>query len=610
LVVDSTSQTIIAVANGVIVSGPGAIIVSEGWERSFSSSIGVAGQNKKTQVIFQVIGLPDNVSLTFPGTVLGDTGAALVTLSGGSEALTNQSKSNRVVYEFNASAISQGLIDSFSITPTVDLIGTPGTGTVAIQAALGPIGSAVPDSTSAPPDIPRFAELFLPSSLPGPVIQTTTLRLTVPRSIDDQQITISNTTSGGAVATVRARREDGALSAGANFTNEVARNFPSLQTTTLSLKDLFGAGASAAGVSAIEIESQNNGLVINGIGTVGVRRFGNGPMSETTLALLPFDRRTSSVIPLLTVHNTSASDGTAIITARTSAGNSVASVQRTIASLGAVRETFSTLFPSASLPLEGYITVSSSVPVRSLLLTSTDRPDETPTVLSTATSPLLFPFFAFGNGFSTVVELTNPSDSQAVRVILSAFSANGSSLSAQPLVRILAPSERQNFDFATIFALGSSGLTAGYFSLTLESTTVTNPFASPPQVAGVVRIGTDTQSAIIPVSLVSGTKFHLTPAAETASTWTGLSILNTTTAATSITVDAFSGTGAFLGSSIFNLNGNNARIQLLRELLPQSLVNENVLVRVTSTPGAIKVIGFRGLANSNELIYLRGETTP
>src|SRR5262249_41044690 len=158
-----------------------------------------------------------------------------------------------VVYEFNASAISQGLFDSFSVTPTVDVGGTPGTGTIAIQVALGPIGIAVPDSTSTTSDIPRFAELFLPSSLPGPVLQPTTLRLTVPRSIDDQQITISNTTSGGAVATVRARREDGALSAGANFTNEVTRNFPSLQTTTLSLKDLFGTGASAAGVSAVEI---------------------------------------------------------------------------------------------------------------------------------------------------------------------------------------------------------------------------------------------------------------------------------------------------------------------------------------------------------------------
>jgi hypothetical protein len=398
------------------------------------------------------------------------------------------------------------------------------------------------------------------------------------------------------------------LTAGANFTNEVARDFPSHQTTTLSLKDLFGAGASVTGISSVEIESQNNGLALNGIGSVVGRRFGDGPMAEAALAFLPFDRRTSSVIPLLTVHNASPTDATAIITAKTSAGTSVGSVQRTIASLGAVRESFSTLFPSVSLPLEGYITVSSTVPVRSLLLTGADRPDETPTVLSTSNSPLAFPFFAFGNGFSTVLELTNPSDSDAVRVILSAFSANGSSLSAQPFVRTLAPRERQNFDFASIFALG--GLTAGYFSIALESTAVTNPFASPPQVAGVVRIGTDTQSAIVPVFLDAGAQFHLTPAAESASTWTGLSILNTTTAATAVTVEAFSAAGSSLGSTTFPLNGNTARIQLLRELLPASLNTENVLLRVTCSPGAIKVIGFRGVANSNELIYLRGETTP
>jgi hypothetical protein len=72
----------------------------------------------------------------------------------------------------------------------------------------------------------------------------------------------------------------------------------------------------------------------------------------------------------------------------------------------------------------------------------------------------------------------------------------------------------------------------------------------------------------------------------------------------------FSSGGTSLGSTTFNLNANTARIQLLRELLPQSVNNDNVLVRITSTPAVIRLVSFRGTLDGNELIFLNGETTP
>src|SRR5262249_39937941 len=69
MTVDSSSQVTVTVSNGVVVVAPAAFIVNEGWEGAFSSAVGVAGQTVKTQVIFKVIGLPDNVSLIFPSPV-------------------------------------------------------------------------------------------------------------------------------------------------------------------------------------------------------------------------------------------------------------------------------------------------------------------------------------------------------------------------------------------------------------------------------------------------------------------------------------------------------------------------------------------------------------
>src|SRR5262249_15055886 len=97
-----TGDATISGVNDSIVISLGNFQVIEGWVHSFSSAVGVAGQTAKTQIIMQVIGLPDNVSLTFPAVVSSDNGdsATLVTKSGGDETLTNQSTTNRVVYLF------------------------------------------------------------------------------------------------------------------------------------------------------------------------------------------------------------------------------------------------------------------------------------------------------------------------------------------------------------------------------------------------------------------------------------------------------------------------------------------------------------------------------
>jgi hypothetical protein len=610
LLVDNPTAPSVTTAGNVVVTGPGTIVVREGWENAFSSAVGTAGQTAKTQVIFQVTGLPDNVALAFPASVASDTadGSFLVTLSGGAEVLTNQSTTNRVVYEFNESATSPSLLDSFSFTPQVSVTGQAGTGTAIIQAALGPIGAVTPNAQYPSTDVPRFAESFLPQA--NPVVTTVTaLSVPVPAAVDSQNIALSNTASAAAVITVRARGADGTLASG--IVNPASLNLAAHQTSNMSLKDLFGTSASSSNVSSVEFAAAANGLIANSIGQIGNKRFGIATPTDQILTFLPFNRLTSADVPILMLQNDNTTLVTAQISLKSSTGALLLTVSRDVQASGVLRESLTSLFSTAqNVPLTGYVTVrQSTLPLRAILLNNPNSsPDQIPSLAGTSTSGQTFPFFAFGSGYNSVLTLINTSDSQPVQVTLTIFDQFGTQLS-KAAVRTLAPAEQQDFDFGALFALGSSNpTTTGYFSVGLDSTS-TGLFSTIPVVIGALHITVGTLSSSVPFVGDSGTQYYLTPTSETTSTYTGISVLNTSGATNAVTVEAFNSAGASLGTITFNLASGGARIQLLRELIPQSLNQSNGSLRISSS-GKVKVLGFQGNFDLSDLIYLRGETTP
>jgi hypothetical protein len=607
----STDQnSTLTVIGSVIVSGPGTFTITEPWEQGFSSAVGIYGQTNRTQIIFQVTGLPDGVSLTFPSSVASDTGtgAALVTLSGGPETLTNQSTTNRVTYEFYDTANSPLFIDSFSIKPTVGVISQVGTGSALIQVALGPIGALTPTTQYPSTAIPRYAELFIPSSTPvvPPPAIVSSLFFPVPANVDTETITVSNLDSGSASVTAVARAADGTMASG--ISNNVGVNLTGFQTSSLSLKDLFGSNALASGIAAVELTSGNH-LAANSIGTIGNNRFGLASPPVSSAIFLPFDRRTSSDIPVLVLQNSGSSDTAAQLVLRSLTGTTVASASRTVTSHGAVRETLSSLFGSGSLPLDGYVAVSAGSPLRGVLLDNpTTRPDEVASAISVQ-SPSLFPFFAFGGPYNSVVSVINSSTSLSGKVTLTPYSTTGTPLVSQPAVKILAPMERQSFDFAALFGSGSGQVTVGYFTISVDSTTNTL-FAVAPSVFATVRVSEgDISSVVVPVQMDAGTQFYMTPTTETANAYTGVVVVNPLSVSVNVTAGLTSSAGASVGSKTFTVSPNSAQVQLLRELIPQSLPHDNGVLSISGTTN-IKVLAFRGTLNLTELIYLRGEPKP
>jgi hypothetical protein len=608
LLLDVTGGNVITLVDGLLVTGPGTFVVSEGWERAFSSSIGVAGQTNKTQIIFEVNGLPDNVQLTFPSPLINGNFGTLVSTTGFPVTLDNQSPTNRVTYEFTEGATSPVLIDGFSITPALTYTGVPGTGSATIQVALGPFGAAVPNATFPSTGIPRFDPVFLPAGS-GPTQATVTKVIPILGGLDDQSISISNTSSGGAALSIRARATDGSLVSATGVTNATTLSVPARQTALVSLKDLFGTAASVTNVSAIEVESQNPSTILSGIGTSAGRRFSAGRPPQGLLTYLPFDRLGISDIPALTVFNSSGASQDVTVTLRSSTGSNLATAVRSLNSLGSFRETFSTLFPAAtSLPQSGYITVRSPNFFQAALLNNPKTAaEETPTLSQVINSPIVGPFFAFGGPYNTVLSLINSSDTNSARVSLQVNDTTGNALGS-PFITTLAANERQNFDFKTLFGAASPNqIVTGSFSVTLAPTSFVSPFQSPPAVFGAVRLIAGAGSAVLPLSEDSGKQYFLTPGTETSAGYTGVVISNSSANAITVTADVFSVSGATIGTTTFTVNANTTKIQLVRELVPASLNTDNFLVRITSNAN-VKVVGIRGTLNLSELIYLKSET--
>ncbi len=605
LTTDGTAT--ITVVNGGLLTGPGTFTVAEGSLRSFSSAVGVAGQTVKTQIIFLVQGLPDNISVTFPSPIVDTNGATLVTLSGLPETLTNQSPTNRVIYEFNDSASSPGLIDGFIIIPAVsNPSGVAGIGTATVQVALGPFGVAVPNSDYPSTAVPRFDPVFLPPLGPTSSGPTTLFTLPVPIAADDQTVTIFNSASGGASITVRARRADGNLSTAANVTSEVTFTLLSQQTKTGTLKDLFGSGALTSDIATVEVESLNSKLVVTSIVTMGGRRFSVTQLPQVSFMYFPFDRQTSADVSILNMYNGGTSDASVTVSLISSSGATLGTGTRTVSARGAVREGLTSLFPSTTVPLEGYLIVRASAPLRTLLVNNAgSRPEIVPILISSPVSAS-FPFFAFGAGYSSKLIVINPSETLSAKMTLNIYFPNGTLVNTQPFITTLAPKERQTLDLGSIFGTGSGDLVAGYLSFTLQGV-ATSPFSNPPQVYPLMRISTDGFSTAVPF-VETGGPFFITPTMETTASFTGLAVHNTNSSSVNVTVDLISATGSAIGTVSFSLAPNTTRVQLLRELIPQSLSHQNGIMRVSTASGGVRVVGFQGALNSSELIYLRGET--
>jgi hypothetical protein len=610
LIVDNTTVSTFSLQNGSVI-GVGNFVFGEGSVTSFSSSVGVAGQTVPTQIIFQVTGLPDNVSVTFPATLTSNNAATLTTLSGFAETLTNSTSTNRVTYSFTDSAASPFQIDSFTLLPTVSVTGAAGSGTAFIQATLGPIGAAIPGGSFPSTAIPRFAEQLLPP-ITSPIVVTRSIFFPVSAGISASTIAVSNTATGGGQVLFRARGSDGSILSGPGITNEITVSLGAKQTTVSSPAQVFGSGVNLSSIGSIEVQSANNSLVGTSIESRVSGRFASPFTRELTQFYLLFDRKTSVDVPTISVHNAGASAGSVTFTVSSTAGQIVGTATKSVNAGGAIGSSLSDLISvqPGTLPLSGYVFVNSTVPLRSSLVNNpAGVSDEVTGQLAVDRSPMIFPFFAFGGGYDTVLSLVN-SSAQSAQVTLTPLRTDGTPIpGTSPVIRQIPTLSRLDLDFGSLFSNGGAGITSGYFALGIARF-ANNPFSGIPQLIGIVRVSNGTSSAVAPLAGDSSSEFFLTPVVATATQFTGVAIANEALAAIQVTIEAYSAAGSLQGSTTFSLPGSGAQIKLLQELVTTASGIDGGFIRVSSTGGPADVLGFRGTNTLSELLYLKAQTLP
>jgi hypothetical protein len=279
----------------------------------------------------------------------------------------------------------------------------------------------------------------------------------------------------------------------------------------------------------------------------------------------------------------------------------------TVSAHGALRQDLASLFPSATVPLDGYVSVQGTGPLRTILLNHPNTaPEDIPSLTETSDSPQTFPFFVIGGGYDSVLTLINTSSNTAVQLSLTPYTPAGLAIVPHPFTQMIAPGQKQTFDFDTLF--GQAQVLSGYVVVNLDSTLLT-PFSSRPTVAGTVRLSASSSRAVVPFFSNPATQLYMTPAVETSDSYTGISVFNPTGNPVTVTFDAFASTGMALGTATVTIPAGFANVQLLRQLISNTVGNDNMLVRITASAN-ISVLGLRGTFSGSELIYLRGETLP
>ncbi len=629
IVVDPSSDTVYTYnSNRLLVDGLGTLTFQEGFPGAFSDDTMTDGRTAATQVIFHTTALPENTQLTFPTEIVSQTDAKLTTMSDGDEAMgvtiSDSSPRNRIVYTFSSSDMpSENVIDVFSFRPTLAITGTPGSGTGFYQMTIGPVGAATPTDDLPSEEVPRYDELLLPVLSPD-LPASKDFLFPVQRGADAQEFAISNTTSGVAQLTLRAFDDAGVLLSGSDITNEIARLLSSNRTLKFDLTEMFGQGATTTTVASVEIASRNDRTVATTIGRTENGEFATHPEMPISPAFFPFDRRNGTQIPVLSVANAETT-ADATLTLRTADGAELGAVTRSVEAGGAVRERLDTLFgvSATALPLSGYVELRApETTFRGGLLDNPgDRADAVPALLATGRTRIVFPFFVVGGGFTTTATLINTEAVKVAVVRLTAFDETGTQM-GDPFTTEVQPRAQAKLDLASI--LGPGGSRRGYFELRIGQTN-SNPFASIPRLAGMVRIGATGSSAVAPVVNDTGEEFFFTPTRSEDSEYTGLSILNTSSLPMNITIEAYAANGTLLdkvgtleavdtededAEEVITIAGRSARIGLLRELLPDLDTQEGGYVRVASTTRRMSVIAFQGRTDLSKLLFLRRQTAP
>lgn len=585
-----TSETLpLAYTRGAVTNSTSSFVITEGYASAFTSAIGTGGQTVPTSIrITPYPGIPSGLSVTFPSTITGSSGVSLTTTSGTDEIIPGEDGSTSVVYQFMAGAGSNTQVESF--TMSVSMAGsTVGTGIINFQAALVPIGIAVPNEEFPSTDIPRYSELLVPdqSSLPGlgGSVQLafpfrirsdatyTGIALTNPLDVSVNVTLTPYDTTGIAVAdpkvvTIPRKRQIANLASDAGL---FGPNFNAFTSGTIL------AEASAPVLPGFYLLGDFNGSRLDGA-TADLN-----PLQSWVWPVI--FRQAPAPFTTFELFNPTQSFASATLKLFDSNGTLVSTVTPIIPALGTLTQSIQQLFPLADLNSfsGGYVTGQSNehLVARETYGNSFDS-NVLPGQIGQSTSTFYWPHFASGGGYTTELTFINLDTNVTANLTLILYNSSGNRIDQTSVA--IGYSAQKIRTIADLFpALPASQTTTGYVRVDINPTNI-GPFMFTPSVTGSLRFSAadGSGSAALPLITSQVSDFVYSHVAEAAGYWTGVAILNTNSTPASMTLEVFKADGTSVGTAPLTLQPGEKIAKLLHELVPATLGQSGGWIHIIS----------------------------
>jgi hypothetical protein len=592
--IDDAVSNPLSYSFGIVTNDTSSFAISENYPEAFTGLGAGGGQTVATQIrITPFDPIPDGATVTFDATVTdAATGATLATLSGLPETVPRNDGSEDVVFVFTPGAGSSSALESFAITMTLTQPPASGSGSIRFQAALIPIGAAVPNADFPSTDIPRYAERLVPSD--AELVGGSTV-LDFPFLIEASNtytgIAITNINDFPVEGTFTAYDPSGALITGSTITNPVDIVLPANGQYSKLASEIFGAQFNDVSGGMIEFAGQSSGLTgFYIIGSLSGPQLdgGNANMQSATHWFMPLVFHQGSVpFNLLQIDNPGEGPATVQLTLFDASGAQVANTsQQTVPPLGSLSEDLAGLFNVRLSSFQGgYVQLDSDLPVafQNYFGNALESNILSAQIPSSATSYYV-PRFATGGQNSTELTLVN-TNSMAAYLTLTLLDNSGIAISpgGSAVTLTLGAESQATLTLASLFPNLGPGLVTGSIRIDVQPSFV-GPFPTGSRMFGAVRFANadGSASSAVPLALAPTVDCVYSDVAQGAGYFTGLAVENTNAAIARYTVEVYSQDGDLVGSYTSLLDPNASFSKLVSELVPASSGQIGGYIRITS----------------------------
>ena len=607
-----------------------SLAIKEGFPAAFSDNIGQSGQNVRTRVQIQVVGLPEGVSVTFPDSVPSlNSDADFVVLDESETKLPTEDEDRSITYEFRKQAESSDRrVDAFNFKYTVTIETPDAESTddspppqrepvvaeptaVFLQATLAPGES---ETCNGDPCVPRYRAEFLPPEDELPLPEFETYFPIYPRS-EPLKFQFTNRRDLDLTVRLEALGPDGNRVSGPGVTNPASVAVGRGNQVSVALEEVFGTGILDAGtgtVAAMTRRADIGAIFLLGDGqTLSDAGRARQP-ARARFLLSNISREGEEPFTVMHFFNPSEESSTEIsATLYDSAGETVSSTDRALGPRGTISESAETFF---AVDLEdfqdGYIRGTATG--EGVVAFQMFGNEETVNHLAAQAAPLRrqsygFAHIAFGGGFETELNLINSDSSKDAEFHVSVLDDQGQVLLG-PVDFVLEPRKQRIAGLSDLFGMTPAGLLTGSLEIEL-SRVFQGLFLSYPSVNGSVRIkgGVGRYSTAIPLFRVPDKDALYAHVAQDQGLYTGVVIKNRARGPVDVTVEAFDASGHFAGEVGFTLDPGERTVRLLSELIPETAGQQRGGFRVLSPDGAVESFALFGDLTGDWISTIPGE---